>query len=148
MIGGKYMKLPPREKIPEAYTAIIDNRIKMFDNYAEVLSSDRTKTYLIKWNNNLYYSNDNSTYWQGYPGYPVIAILMLQNKLTCNKDILKYFKNINWNELNKKNKRNYKDSLEDIIGKMTEKDLINREIDKVYKEMEQLDIKITRKKNI
>lgn len=142
------MKLPPREKIPEAYTAIIDNRIKMFDNYAEVLSSDRTKTYLIKWNNNLYYSNDNSTYWQGYPGYPVIAILMLQNKLTCNKDILKYFKNINWNELNKKNKRNYKDSLEDIIGKMTEKDLINREIDKVYKEMEQLDIKITRKKNI
>lgn len=142
------MKLPPREKIPEAYTAIIDNRIKMFDNYAEVLSSDRTKTYLIKWNNNLYYSNDNSTYWQGYPGYPVIAILMLQNKLTCNKDILKYFKNINWNELNKKNKRNYKDSLEDIIGKMAEKDLINREIDKVYKEMEQLDIEITRKKNI
>lgn len=142
------MKLPPREKIPEAYTAIIDNRIRMFDNYAEVLSSNRTKTYLIKWNDNLYYSNDNSTYWQGYPGYPVIAILMLQNKLTCNKDLLKYFKDINWNELNKKNKRNYRNSLEDVLENISEKDWINQEIDKVYKEIEQLDIEITRKKNI
>lgn len=142
------MKLPPREKIPEAYTAIIDNRIKLFNNYAEVLSSDNTKSYLVKWNNNTYYSNDKSTYWQGYPGYPVIAILMLQNKLNCNKNILKYFRNINWNALNKNNKRNYKNSLENIIGNIPEKDIINQEIDKVYDELKQLDVELTRKKNI
>ena len=83
-------KLPPIEKIPEAYTAIIDNRVEMFDNYAIVKSSTLEKEYLIKWNDNLYYSNDNSTYWQNYLGYPVISVLMLQGKLSLNKDILKY----------------------------------------------------------
>lgn len=57
------MKMPPREKIVEAYTAIEDNRIELFEDYAIVKSSDLKKEYLIKWNNNLYYSNDNSTYW-------------------------------------------------------------------------------------
>ena len=80
-------KLPPLEKIPEAYTAIEDNRVELFSDYATVKSSDYKKEYLIKWKENIYSSNDNSTYWQGYAGYPVIAILMLQNKLSLNKKI-------------------------------------------------------------
>lgn len=142
------MKLPPIEKIPEAFTAIIDFRIKMYDDYAEVLSSDKSKSYLIKWKDNLYYSNDNSTYWQGYPGYPVLAVLMIQKKLKYNEDVLKYFKNINWNELNKRNKKNYQASLEEIIKDLPEKDFINQEITKVYEQVKDLNIELTRKKNI
>lgn len=108
-------KLPPIEKIPEAYTAIIDKRVEIFDNYAIVKSSTLEKEYLIKWNDNLYYSNDNSTYWQNYIGYPVIAVLMLQGKLSLNESILEYFRGINWNELNKKNKSDYHTSLETVL---------------------------------
>ncbi len=142
------MKLPPIEKIPEAFTAIIDNRIKMYTDYAEVVSSDKSKSYLIKWKKNVYFSNDNSTYWQGYPGYPVLAVLMLQEKLNYNKDVLKYFKNINWNELNKKHNRNYQNSLEEIIGNLSEKEYIVQEIEKIYNEIKELDIEITKKKNL
>ena len=80
------MKMPPREKIHEALTAIVDNRISIDseNNKAEIFSSDRSKKYIVEWHDNEYSSNDNATYWQGYPGYPVIAVLLLQKKLTLN----------------------------------------------------------------
>ena len=143
------IKLPPIEKIPEAYTAIIDNRVELFNDYAIVKSSNLEKEYLIKWQDNIYYSNDNSTYWQNYPGYPIIAVLMLQNKLSLNKDVLTYFKNVNWNKLNKDNKRDYKKSLEQVLDGINDekKDIINKEIEKVFEEIKDLDITLTRKKN-
>lgn len=144
------MKMPPREKIVEAYTAIEDNRIELFEDYAIVKSSDLKKEYLIKWNNNLYYSNDNSTYWQNYPGYPVIAVLLLQDKLKLNKDISKYFKNINWNSLNKEYKKDYTKAFNSIIDKLSnnEKNLINEEINRVYDSLFNLNIELTRKKDL
>ncbi len=143
-------KVPNKSKIAESYTAIVDNRITIFENEAIVKSSNGDKEYLIKWKDNLYYSNDNSSYWQGALGYPVIAVLMLQNKLSLNKDILKYFKNINWNKLNKENKRDYDLSLEGIIEMFSpsEKEKIYNEINKVYEEIKLLNIELTRKKNL
>lgn len=143
-------KLPPIEKIPEAYTAIIDNRVETFDNYAIVKSSTLEKEYLIKWNDNLYYSNDNSTYWQNYLGYPVISVLMLQGKLSLNKDILKYFKGINWNNLNKINKNDYHASLESALVDISldKRKEIDDEINKVYEEIKSMQIELTKKKNI
>ena len=41
-------KLPKIEKIPEAYTAIEDDRIKLYDDYAYVKSSDNKKEYQVK----------------------------------------------------------------------------------------------------
>ncbi len=142
------IKMPPIEKIPEAYTAIEDKRINMYNDYANVKSSNNEKEYLIKWKDNVYYSNDNSTYWQGYPGYPVIAILMLQNKLSLNRDVSKFFKNINWNKLNKENKRDYHLSLKQALDGISDLDMqrINEEIDKVFEEIKKLDIELTKKK--
>lgn len=144
------LKLPPIEKIPEAYSAIEDGRIELFENKALVKSSNYEKEYLIKWQDNLYYSNDNSTYWQGYPGYPVIAVLMRQKRLPLNKEVSKYFKNINWHELNQRTKRDYQKSLEYILKDvpLNERDIIDKEITKVFKELEKLDIELTRKKNL
>lgn len=142
------IKLPPIEKIPEAYTAVEDNRIKLHDDYAVVKSSNNEKEYLVKWKDNLYYSNDNSTYWQGYIGYPVIAVLMLKNVLSLNTEVSKYFKDINWNEINKRNKNDYKKSVDQILTDIpsSEKELIYMEFDKVYEEIKKLDIELTRKK--
>lgn len=144
------MKMPPIEKIPEAYTAIEDNRVMLHDESATVKSSNGEKEYLIKWKNDVYYSNDNSSYWQGYVGYPVIAVLMLQGKLSLNKSVLKYFKDINWNELNKKNKRDYKKSLDEILSRVSDeiRDEILKEIEKVFEEIKELNISLTRKKDL
>lgn len=143
-------KMPPIEKIPEAYTAIEDNRVTIYENYATVNSSDNQKKYLIKWKDNLYFSDDNSTYWQGYLGYPVLAVLMLQGKLSLNKEISKYFKNINWNKLNKENKRDYKKSVAAILENVSEeeKKLIYLEMDKVFAEIKELNIELTKKASL
>lgn len=143
-------KLPPLEKIAEAYTAIVDERIIMKEREAIVLSSNGEKKYIIRWNDSSYYSSDNATYWQGYAGYPVIAVLMLQNKLSFDKSILKYFSKIPWNKLNKEYKRDYAKVLNLILDKYDDeiKKTIHTSISKVYKELEQLDISLTRKKSL
>lgn len=142
------LKMPPKEKIPEAYTAIEDKRIVLKEDEALVKSSNLEKEYLVKWKGNIYYANDNATYWQGYAGYPVIAILMLQNKLSYKEKIAKYFKNIDWNKLNKENKRDYQKALEYVIRNLDDdtKENIFKEIDKVWLELKSLDIELTKKK--
>jgi hypothetical protein len=75
------MKMPPKEKILEAYSAIADRRIDMHENSAEVHSSDASKTYLVEWEGDTFASSDPATYWQSYPGYPVLAVLLKQGRL-------------------------------------------------------------------
>lgn len=142
------MKLPPIEKIPEAYSAVVDERVNMFEDHAIVTSSNKEKEYLIQWRNHTYYSNDNSTYWQNYPGYPVLAILMLQGKLSYDEKVATYFQNVNWNQLNKDNKRDYHASLEQILKDVSVEDRkqIDEEISKVFEEIKLLDIALTKKK--
>ena len=141
-------KLPPIEKIAESYTAIIDNRIELHEDFAVCKSSDGSKSYDIRWKDNVYYSNDNSTYWQGYIGYPVIAVLMLKGKLPLNREILKYFKGINWKALNKKHKNKYSEALDEVLIDLTdeEKKLVNKEMNYVYEQIKKLDIELSRKK--
>lgn len=68
---------------------------------AEVTSSNGAKTYTVNWDDDVYHSNDNASYWQGYAGYPVIAVLMLQEKLPYDQKLANNFANVNWNEINK-----------------------------------------------
>ena len=73
-------KLPPIEKIYEAYSAIADCRIRISTNSAEILSSDNRKSYYVQWDGDTYKSNDSATYWNGNAGYPILAILMIKDK--------------------------------------------------------------------
>ena len=100
-------KMPPIEKIYEAFSAIADGRVKMQEKSATVASSDRTKSYNVVWDEDTYRASDSATYWQGYPGYPVIAVLMLQGRLPCNNELVRIWAGINWKQLNLKYKRNY-----------------------------------------
>lgn len=144
------IKLPPIEKIPEAYSAIYDKRVELFDDHAIVKSSNGEKEYLIKWKDNIIYSNDNSTYWQGYPGYPVIAVLLLQGKLPLNESVLPYFTNVDWNALNKETKRDYKESVNRVLKDVSEDEKVKifDEFDRVYEEIKKLDIVISKKKDL
>ena len=88
------------QKVHEAFGAIADGRVRFDSDRAEVISSDRKKLYTVTWEGNLYTSNDNGSYWQGYAGYPMIAVFMLQGRLPLDRHIAGYFKGINWPELN------------------------------------------------
>ena len=138
------VKLPPIEKIHEAYSAVADGRIVLKENQADVTSSDLAKTYLVTWKDEVYTSNDNASYWQGYLGYPLIAVLMLQGKLSFNQEIADYFKGINWKKLNTEYKNKFSEAVKQIMTKFEadgiDCDKINTEINKVYQEIGQLTI--------
>ena len=100
-------KLPPLEKIYEAYSAIADGRVALEESAARVHSSDGTKEYVVTWDGDVYTSTDSATYWQGYAGYPVLAVLMLQGRLPLDRELAGRFAGIDWHALNAKHKRNY-----------------------------------------
>lgn len=137
-------KLPPIEKIYEAYSAIADDRVVLREESAAVFSSNRAKEYIVTWKDGIYTSNDNASYWQGYAGYPMIAVFMLQGKLDLNLDTANYFKGINWTELNLKYKGKYAKAAEEIMDGLKAKgvrcDEIYCEIEKVYRQIEDIDI--------
>ena len=139
-------KMPPREKIHEALSAVADNRIIINGNTADVSSSDNSKRYLVEWNNNVYSSNDNATYWQGYVGYPIIGVLLLKEKINFDKSIIDNFKDINWKDINKSFKNDYSKSVELIYEGLRKNginvDYIEREISNIYMALSQLDLVI------
>lgn len=142
-------KLPPIEKIYEAYSVLADNRIKIEGNMAYVGSSNGKKSYKVEWEGDTYSSTDNATLWQGYPGYPVIGVLLYKKKLQLDESVLHYFSEINWNELNQKHKRNYRNALLEVFGqkKISDKEIqrIESETQQIYEQLQRLNIKIVRK---
>ena len=111
-------KLGQIEKVYEAYSAIADERVKLSagESSSVVESSDRQKTYTVTWAENTYTSNDNASYWQGYAGYPIIAVLMLQGKLPLDRAVEEHFRGIDWHQLNEKHKRDYAAAAQEAIA--------------------------------
>lgn len=139
-------KMPPIEKVYEAWTALADDRVDLKEGYADVSSSDGEKSYVVRFNGDQYSSDDNATFWQGYPGYPVIAVLMLQGKLPYDKEEAELWKNINWTELNKLHKNKYAQAVEEIGGERGIDLRKSKEAaEKVMRALEALPIEIKRK---
>lgn len=141
-------KMPPVEKIVEAYSAIADGRVEMREDAAEIRSSNGAKTYVVRWEGNLYRSSDSATYWQGYPGYPVLAVLMLQGKLPYSAATAAHFKGVPWAALNKRHKRNYAAATAEVLGALAKEgvdtDALQKEVRHMFGELEKLDIHVGR----
>jgi len=163
-------KVPPKIKIYEAISAIVDGRVKFSlgkewivvtpeninkidfptSGIAKVTSSNKEKEYTVKWNFSISYitSDDNGSKWQGYLGYPSIAILMIGHILPYPSQVASYLKGINWNRLNKKFKRDY-DTVEKYVLLSIEKDHpkealdIKKSIDEIYNKIKELKLKNT-----
>ena len=138
-------RMLPIQKILEAYTAIVDKHVELKNNEALVTSSNGAKTYTVSWEDNIYHSNDNATYWQGYAGYPIIAVLMLQGKISFDQKLADNFASVNWNEVNAKFKRNYAKAASEVIKekRLDEKEVM-AELEKVYRALKDLPITIKR----
>ena len=113
-------KLPPLEKVYEAWSALADKRVRKTAAGYEIDSSDRAKTYTVIPDGNVYAATDSATYWQGYPGYPVLAVWMLEGRLPYHKDLAENLKGVPWKELNDKHKRNYAAAAEEAFAGLSE----------------------------
>lgn len=112
-------KLPPLEKVYEAWSALADGRVSMCvdEQRATVASSNGQKEYTVAWDadERVYSSNDNATYWQGYAGYPVLAVLMEQEHLPLDRAATEAFADVNWTELNERFKRDYTAAVAHVV---------------------------------
>ena len=140
-------KLPPPEKAAEAYSAIADGRVTLFaaEERAEVISSDGEKKYAVAWRGNVYTSTDNATRWQGYAGYPVLAVLMLQGRLPLDREVPALFSGINWTELNRKHRRDYAAALDAVVrARNMDAAAVRAAMDQVFERLSALDFEIRR----
>lgn len=117
----KYWKLPPIAKVYEALSAIADDRVKIVsDTTAEVFSSERNKSYAVEWSpdHTEYYSNDNASYWRGYAGYPILAVLMIQKRIEYDPEIAKALAGIQWKKINSQFKRDYDKAIDHVLNQI------------------------------
>ncbi len=141
-------RLPPKEKIYEAWSAIADGRVALAEGSATVRSSDGSKTYTVRWEGDLYSSDDNASHWQGYPGYPILAVLMLQGRLPFDAGTAAPFRRIDWNRLNKRYRSRYDRAAEEVMSRLQNEGVdtgaLKREADAVYRAIEKLGITVQR----
>lgn len=111
-------KLPPKAKIFEAMSAVADGRVKLTgETSAEVSSSSGDRTYHIEWNEDLTQitSDDNASLWQGYLGYPALAVLMVKGKLPCDATVAAHLAGIPWKRINKQFRNDYEKAVESVL---------------------------------
>ena len=140
-------KMPPVEKAYEAYSAIADGRVEMHadEGYAFVDSSDGAKTYEVAWEDDVYSSNDNGTYWQGYAGYPVLAILILQGRLPeLGGEALADLAGVPWKQLNDAHKRDYAAAADEALAGKPHEQEIRAAADELNQALAGLDLTVKR----
>lgn len=117
-------KLPPHIKVFEALGSLADGRVEIDGNTAKVTSSEGSKFYTVKFDLdvNKITSNDNASKWQGYTGYPIIAVLMKLGKLSFDSELADELKGIEWKKINSQFKNDWSKTEEMIFtGKDKEK---------------------------
>lgn len=104
-----FWKLPPTIKVYEALGCIADGRMEADGNTAKVFSSSRNKYYTVMYDpdQNAIMANDNGSYWQGYVGYPAIALLMQKGVLPFDPKVSQALGGIAWKDVNTAFKNNY-----------------------------------------
>ena len=117
----KKWKMPPAIKVYEALGAIGDGRVRAIDGDAaanawEVVSSDGSKTYRVDLSvdGREISSNDNASYWQGYLGYPAIAVLLLRGLYRAPANVIDALAGIPWKEINRRFKNDYELTLAEV----------------------------------
>ncbi len=137
--------MPPIAKVYEALSAVADGRVRLTsDTSADVLSSERDKTYAVRWSadGRTITANDNATRWQGYTGYPIIAVLLQIGLLPYDAAIAEMMKGVPWHALNQQYKRDYEAAIEHVLREISERggdvEAIRREVARIYAALEEL----------
>lgn len=131
-------KPPPRAKAFEALTAVVDDRVRRTGpTTAEVVSSDSTKIYVVTWSEEMQKitSNDNASYWQGYVGYPIIAVLLATGKISFDAEAVRDLSGVPWSKLNKEHRRDYEAVIQGLLTGIAERggkpEVIVKEVERI-----------------
>ena len=86
------------------------------DRRATVTSSDGSKTYEVETSadGREIASNDNASYWQGYVGYPAIAVLIARGFYRPPANVTDALAGVAWKELNRKYKNDWAKTIADV----------------------------------
>ena len=110
-------KMPPAIKIYEALGAIGDGRVRLEDEHHSLVeSSEGDKTYEVELSDDgrEISSNDSGSYWQGYLGYPAIAVLLMRGLYRPPANVIDALAGIPWKEINRRNKNDYDKNLAEV----------------------------------
>ena len=116
----QFWKMPPLIKVYEALGAIADSRVQIQDErHAAVVSSEGDKNYAVEIADRAISSNDNASYWQGYLGYPAIAVMITRGLLAADRDTINALGRIPWKELNRRFRNDYARTIVEVDQKLT-----------------------------
>lgn len=110
--------MPPLVKVYEALGAIGDGRVRIEDaQRAAVTSSDGAKTYIVETSadGTEISSNDNASFWQGYLGYPAIAMLIARGLIEVDRTAMRALAGVPWKALNTRYRNDYDRTLEEVL---------------------------------
>jgi hypothetical protein len=138
-------KMPPVAKVYEALSAIADGRVEIISpGQAQVVSSAGDKTYSVTWSadGRRITSNDNASVWQGYTGYPIIAVLLAAGWIPYDSAIASPLAGVPWHELNERFKRDYGAAVESVLQNIQarggDREAIERQVEEIYRRLEVL----------
>jgi hypothetical protein len=138
-------KMPPPIKIYEALGAIGDGRVRLEDEHrALVTSSEGDKTYEVELSDDgrEISSNDSASYWQGYLGYPAIAVLLIRGLYRAPANVIDALAGIPWKEINRRFKNDYDQTLAEVNQTVEasghDPDAIASEIDAIMEALRKL----------
>lgn len=110
--------MPPMVKVYEAMGAIGDGRVRIEGaNRATVASSEGDKTYTVELSDDgrTISSNDNASYWQGYLGYPAIAVLLARGLYRSPANVIDSLADIPWKEINTRFRNDYAKTIAEVL---------------------------------
>jgi hypothetical protein len=124
MPTSAHWKMPPLAKVYEALGALGDGRVRLIDERrATVTSSDGAKSYEVEIDaaSRELSSNDNASYWQGYLGYPAIAVMLARGLYSLRAEVIAALKGVPWKELNTRFRNNYDLTLNEVMRQAEER---------------------------
>ena len=132
-------KMPPKAKVYEALSAVADRRVTLTGpTTAQVVSSSRDKAYDVTWSADMrrITSNDNASYWQGYIGYPIIAVLLKTSTIPFSPYIAGLLAGIPWKQVNDQFMRDYNKAVNHVLDQIEAKggnrSQIIKEVERIY----------------
>ena len=113
------LKRPPKIKVYEALSAVSSGRVTQIANTnARVLSSTRNKLYEVFWSEDRrqFASNDNGTFWRGYIGYPIIAVLIQLGELPRDSCVESILADVPWKKVNDRLANDYDAAIGEVLS--------------------------------
>ena len=111
-----------------------------------MVSSGGDKTYDVTWTDDgtSITSNDNASYWQGYAGYPIVAVLLTLGTLRVDPEVVPPLAGVDWHALNERFKRDYDAAVAYVLGELEQRGIdtahIAREVDAVMEQLAALEL--------